>query len=91
MCVGPFAPKMPQMPAPPKRQAPPPSQKAAAPPPEYQPPEDIKDKQSDEEKLSTKKKKELQIQKQKEGVKQFGSVDPDNIPKTPEGGVNPPK
>ena len=89
MCVGPFAPKMPQMPAP-QRRDPPPSQKAAAPPPEYVPPEDIKDKEG-EEKVSTKRKKELEIQKQKEGVKEFGAVDPKNLPNSPEGGVNTPK
>ena len=59
MCVGPFAPKMPSMP-PPTRRDPPPTQKAAAPPSEYVPPEDIKDKEG-EEKLSTKRKKELEI------------------------------
>ena len=89
MCVGPFAPKMPQMPAP-QRQQPAPTQKAAAPPPEYVPPEDIKEKDG-EEKISTKRKKELEIQKQKEGVKEFGAVDPKNLPDTPEGGVNLPK
>ena len=89
MCVGPFAPKMPQMPAP-QRQAPPPTQKAAPPPEEYVAPEDIKDKEG-EEKVSTKRKKELEIEKQKNGVKEFGSVDPENLPDTPEGGVNPPK
>ena len=89
MCVGPFAPKMPQMPAP-QRQAPPPTQKAAPPPEEYVAPEDIKDKEG-EEKVSTKRKKELEIEKQKKGVKEFGSVDPENLPDTPEGGVNPPK
>ena len=89
MCVGPFAPKMPQMPAP-QRQAPPPTQKAAPPPEEYVAPEDIKDKEGDE-KVSTKRKKELEIEKQKKGVKEFGSVDPENLPDTPEGGVNPPK
>ena len=89
MCVGPFAPKMPQMPAP-QRHAPPPTQKAAPPPEEYVAPEDIKDKEG-EEKVSTKRKKELEIEKQKKGVKEFGSVDPENLPDTPEGGVNPPK
>ena len=89
MCVGPFAPKMPSMP-PPTRRDPPPTQKAAAPPSEYVPPEDIKDKEG-EEKLSTKRKKELEIEKQKKGVKEFGSVDPENLPKSPEGGVNIPK
>ena len=89
MCVGPFAPKMPQLP-PPQRQAPPPSQKPAPPPEEYVAPEDIKDKDG-EEKISNKKKKELEIEKQKKGVGEFGSVDPENLPDTPEGGVNPPK
>ena len=89
MCVGPFAPKMPQMPAP-QRRDPPPSQKAAAPPAEYVPPEDIKDKEG-EEKLSTKRKKELEIEKQKKGVKEFGSVDPENLPNSPDQGVNIPK
>ena len=89
MCVGPFAPKMPSMP-PPQRQQPAPTQKAAAPPPEYVPPEDIKDKEG-EEKISTKRKKELEIQKQKEGVKEFGSIDPENLPKSPDQGVNIPK
>ncbi len=88
MCVGPLAPKMPKMPAPPKPQAPPPTQKAAAPPEEYVAPEKIQDESTGEEKLSTKKKKALEIQKQKEGVKQFGAVDPESLPKTPEGGVN---
>ena len=89
MCVGPFAPKMPKMP-PPARRDPPPAQKAAEPPSEYVKPEDIKDKEG-EEKITTKRKKELEIQKQKEGVKQFDSIDPDNMPKSPEGGVNIPK
>ena len=87
MCIGPLAPKMPSMPAPPKPQAPPPTQKAAAPPEEYVAPERLED-ESTEDKLSTKKKKALEIQKQKEGVKQFGAVDPESLPKTPEGGVN---
>jgi len=89
MCVGPFAPKMPSIPAP-IRQAPPPTMKAAAPPPEYVAPEDIKEKEG-EEKLSTRKKKILEIKKTKEGVKQFGAIDPTNLPNTPEGGVNIPK
>ena len=89
MCVGPFAPKMPQPPAP-QRQAPPPSQQAAPPPEEYVAPEDIKDKEG-EEKVSTKRKKELEIEKQKKGVKEFGSVDPENLPDSPEQGVNTPK
>ena len=86
MCVGPFAPKMP---APPKveRQAPAPTMKAAAPPPETVTPERIKE-EGDEDKISTKKKKALEIQKVREGVKTFGAIDPKTLPSTPQGGVN---
>ena len=87
MCVGPFAPKMP---APPKieRQAPAPTMQAAAPPPEMPTPEKIKDETGDDEKLSTKKKKALEIKKTKEGVKQLGAIDPGALPDSPSGGVN---
>ena len=33
----------------------------------------------------------IEIEKQKKGVKEFGSVDPENLPKSPEQGVNIPK
>ena len=89
MCVGPFAPKMPSIPAP-KRQAPPPTMKAAAPPPDPVTPERIKEEGDDEDKLSTKKKKALEIQKVKEGTKTFGAIDPASLPSTPSGGVNTP-
>ena len=79
-----------QQPATPTRQSPAPTMKAAAPPPEYVAPEDLR-KDDDEDKISTKKKKQLEIEKQKKGVKQFGAVNPDNLPNTPEGGVNPPR
>ena len=86
MCVGPFAPKAPQTP-PPTRQRPAPTMKAAAPPPETVTPERIKE-ESDEDKISTKKKKALEIQKVREGVKTFGAIDPKTLPSTPQGGVN---
>ena len=88
MCVGGLFGGGRRQPAPPPRQAPAPTMKAAAPPPEMVSPEKIKDEQGDEDKLSTKKKKALEIQKQKEGVKQFGAVDPTTLPQTPKGGVN---
>jgi hypothetical protein len=44
----------------------------------------------DEEKLSTRKKKALEIQKVKEGVKTFGAVDPSTMPQGPESGVTGP-
>jgi len=87
MCVGPFSPKMPPMPKP---QGPAPTVKAAAAAPEYVGPEKIKDEKGDEDLLDTKKKKALEIQKTKEGVKQFGAIDPKSMPKGPEGGINRP-
>ena len=89
MCVGPLAPRMPQ-PAAPQRQEPAPTMKAAAPPTEMVDPERIKEEGTGEDKLATKKKKALEIQKVKEGVKQFGAVDPKTLPSSPEGGVTTP-
>ena len=78
-----------QMPAP-VRQRPAPTMKAAAPPSEMVSPEKIKDEQADEDKLSTKKKKALEIKKVKEGVKTFGAINPAALPDTPSGGINQP-
>ena len=89
MCVGPLAPRIPQ-PAAPQRQAPAPTMKAAAPPTEMVDPERIKEEGTGEDKLATKKKKALEIKKVKEGVKQFGAVDPKTLPSSPEGGVTTP-
>ena len=77
-------------PAPPQRQAPAPTMKAAAPPSEMVSPERIKDEQGDEDKLSTKKKKALEIKKVREGTKTFGAIDPKTLPNTPQGGINTP-
>ena len=78
-----------KMPAP-QRQQPAPTMKAAAPPPEMVSPEKIKDEAGEEDKLSTKKKKALEIKKVKEGVKTFGAINPASLPDTPSGGVNTP-
>jgi len=77
-------------PTPPPRQAPAPTMKAAAPPSEMVSPEKIKDEQGDEDKLSTKKKKALEIKKVREGTKTFGAIDPKTLPSTPQGGINTP-
>ena len=70
MCVGGlFGGGRRQQPAAPQRQQVAPTMKAAAPPAEMVTPEKIKDEQGDEDKLSTKKKKALEIKKVKEGVK----------------------
>ena len=90
MCVGGLFGGGRRQPAPPPRQQPAPTMKAAAPPPEMVSPEKIKDEQGDEDKLSTKKKKALEIKKVKEGVKTFGAFNPASLPDTPSGGVNTP-
>ena len=74
----------------PTRQSPAPTMRAAAPPSETVSPERIRDEGQDEDKLSTKKKKALEIQKVREGVKTFGAIDPKTLPTTPQGGVNTP-
>ena len=79
-----------RQPATPTRQAPAPTMKAAAPPTEMVDPERIKDEKGDEDKLSTKKKKALEIKKVKEGTKTFGAINPASLPSTPTGGVNQP-
>ena len=90
MCVGVlFGGGRRQAPAP-QRQQVAPTMKAAAPPPEMVSPEKIKDEQGDEDKLSTKKKKALEIKKVKEGVKTFGAINPASLPSTPSGGINQP-
>ena len=86
MCVGPLAP--PRPPTPPTPQGPAPTVKAAAKGPEYVEPEKIKDELGDEDKIETKKKKALEIQKVKEGVKEFGAIDAKSMPTGPAGGVN---
>ena len=65
--------------------------KAAAPPPESVTPERIKEEEgAEDDKLSTRKKKALEIKKVKEGVKTFGAIDPKTLPSTPSGGINTP-
>ena len=88
MCIGPLAP--PKPPPMPKPQGPAPTVKAAAAPAELIQNEKIKDEQGDDEKLTTKKKKALEIQKTKEGVKEFSAIDEKSMPQGPEGGVNVP-
>ena len=88
MCVGNLF-KPPKAPAPPPRMRPAPPLKSAAPPSEMVKPEDIRE-ETEEEKLSTRKKKALEIEKVQKGVKEFGAIDPSITPDTPPGGVAPP-
>ena len=91
MCIGGlFGGGRRSQPVQPQRQQVAPTMKAAAPPAEMVSPERIKDEQGDEDKLSTKKKKALEIKKVKEGVKTFGAINPASLPDTPSGGVNTP-
>ena len=91
MCVGPiFGGGNKPTPTPVQRQTVAPTMKAAAPPPETVTPEKIKEEGGEEDKLSTKKKKALEIKKVKEGVKTFGAIDPKTLPNTPSGGINTP-
>ena len=87
MCVGNLF-KPPKAPTPPARMAAAPALKPAAPPPDLVSPEDIRE-ESEEDKLSTRKKKALEIQKVQRGVKEFGAIDPAATPDTPPGGVAP--
>ena len=89
MCVGNLLGGNRQPPTP-TRQSPAPTMRAAAPPPETVTPERIKEEGGDEDKISTKKKKALEIQKVREGVKTFGAIDPKTLPNTPQGGITTP-
>ncbi len=92
MCVGNLfgGPSIPQMGATPASRQAAPTVKAAQKAPEYVEPEKIKDEVGDDEKISTRKKKALEIKKVKEGVKEFSAIDPKSMPQGPEGGVNTP-
>ena len=67
-----------------------PTVKAATKGPEYVEPEKIKEETGDDEKITTKKKKALEIQKTKEGVKEFSAIDPKSMPQGPDAGINTP-
>tara|TARA_R100001530_G_scaffold7958_1_gene8489 strand:- start:413 stop:667 length:255 start_codon:yes stop_codon:yes gene_type:complete len=84
MCIGGSKPPTP------KPQPPAPTQRAATPPAPYVKPEDIKDDQADDEKISTKKKKATEAEAAREGTKQFGAINPSQLPSTPSGGTNVP-
>jgi len=86
MCVGNLF-KPPKPPAPPPRMRPAPPLKSAAPPPEMVRPEDIRE-DSEEEKLSDRKRRALEVKKVQEGVKEFDAIDAASMPQAPEGGVN---
>ena len=81
--------KPPKPPTPPPRMRPAPPLKSAAPPPDMVKPEDIRE-ETEEEKLSDRKRRALEVKSAKEGVKEFAAIDPSLAPDTPPGGVAPP-
>ena len=89
MCVGNLF-GSPKAPAPPPRMKPAPPLRSPAPPPEMPTPDKIKEETGDDEKISTRKKKALEIKKTREGVKQLGAIDPSTMPSSPPGGITPP-
>ena len=90
MCVGNLFGGTPKPPAPPPRMRPAPPLRSPAPPPDMPTPDRIKDEEGEDDKLSTRKKKALEIQKVQQGVKQFGAINPASLPETPAGGITTP-
>ena len=90
MCIG-----APKPPPPPPRMKPAPPPKTAAPPPDIPMADRIDDEETEKQKMSTRRKKELEIKKVKEGTKKFGAIDPADMtnPNTntaPGSGINTP-
>ena len=88
MCVGNLF-KPPKPPAAPKRLDPAPPLRPAPPLQEMGKAEKLRE-ESEEEKISTRKKKALEIEKVKEGVKEFSAIDPATTPDSPPGGISGP-
>ena len=75
MCLG--SPKPP--PAPP-RMKPAPPMKSAAPPAEIPASKRLEDEETEEDKVSTRKRKALEIKQAQRGVKEFSAIDPASMP-----------
>ena len=86
MCAGMFTPPRPPTP---QRMDPAPPLKPPPPPVEQPTPENLTEKDKDKDKLRD-KRKELEIEKVKQGVKEFDAIKGDQVPDTPPGGVNAP-
>ncbi len=87
--------KPPKPPPPPPRMKPAPPPKTAAPPPDIPMADRLDDEETEKQKLSTRRKKELEIKKVKEGTKTLGAIDPDamtnpNAGIAPSSGINTP-
>jgi hypothetical protein len=77
MCLG-----APSPPPPPPRMKPAPPMKSAAPPPEIPQATRLEDEGTEEDKVSTRKRKALEIKQAQRGVKEFSAIDPASMPNT---------
>jgi hypothetical protein len=68
---------------------PPPPQKPAAPPSELPDPEKLDDDATEAGKIKA-KRKALEVARTREGVKQFGAINPATTPTAPPQGITPP-
>lgn len=78
MCLG----GRPSTPPPPPRMKPAPPMKSAAPPPDIPAATRLEDEDSEEDKISTRKRKALEIKQAQRGVKEFGAIAPESMPNT---------
>ena len=76
-------------PSAPPRMDPPPPQKPAAPPSELPDPEKLDDDATEAGKIKA-KRKALEVQRTRQGVKQFGAINPATTPTSPPQGITPP-
>jgi hypothetical protein len=87
MCIGPFA--APKPPSPPPRMDPAPPQKPTPPPSELPNPEKLDDDATEANKVKA-KRQALEVQRTRQGVKQFGAINPATTPTAPAQGITPP-
>ena len=67
-------------PPPPPRMKPAPPMKSAGPPPDIPAASRIEDEDTEEDKISTRKRKALEIKQAQRGVKEFGAIAPESMP-----------
>jgi len=70
----------PKAPAPPPRMKPAPPMKSAAPPATIPAAKRLEDETSEEDKISTRKRKALEIKQAQRGVKEFSALEPESMP-----------
>ena len=67
---------------PPPRMKPAPPMKSAGPPPDIPASTRLEDEETDEDKISTRKRKAMEIKEAQRGVKEFGAINPGSMPNT---------